>query len=93
MYNRSRQNKTLAFLDTYVSICLTDDGSAKVKVYRKGDTHRPVSELGVKPSITLCGEDPLAKSRKIDIRGGGQDQRGGTHQKSPEYERLQTLDC
>ena len=57
--------------------------STKVKVYRKGDTHRPVCELGVKPPIrtqTLCGEDPLGKSRTFDItRGCG----GGTHQKGP----------
>ena len=49
------KNITLAFLVT--CICLKD---------------RPVSELGIKPPIrTLCGEGPLAKNRKFDIRGGG----------------------
>ena len=39
----------------------------------ESNTHRTVFELGVKQPIrtqTLCGEDTLAKSRKVDIRGG-----------------------
>ena len=39
----------------------------------ESDTHRPVSELGVKPPVrtqTLCGGDTFAKSRKFDIREG-----------------------
>ena len=59
------------------------------------DTHRPVFEQGVKPPLrthTLCGEEPLARRRKVDVRGGGEDQRGGTHQIGSEHERPQTLD-
>ena len=67
----AEQNNTLAFLDT--CICLKDDGSTYVNVYRKS-TYRPVFKLGIKPPIrtqTLCGQDTLAKSRKFDIREGG----------------------
>ena len=61
------------------------------------DTHRAVFELRVKSPIrtkTLCGEDTLANSRKVDIREGGYKtvQGGGIHQKGNGNEWLKTLD-